>query len=267
MREDPILRFDRFNIAGRLTSPRAPLVILTLGVAMIATARDAVALWIGFVVVATMVASLLLSLGVLLELRCVQSRRADYRSGDRLRVQAAAMAERDLGMAPAQLRTLALAGVGDFTGARAALAVGATGNVEEEELSLCARIVILAFEGKPSSALKLCKQLIALPVIASRADLTRRSARREGIVALARAVSGAADERDYLALSRAPTFEPSLYWACRYGAAVACCVKGESELAHRLVQEAPHWPKESVFRRIHSRIVFEQRGRASRLAC
>jgi len=188
-------------------------------------------------------------------MRLARRRRDHYQSGDVARVRAAVTEELKSGLAPVQLQTLALAGTGDFAAARRALLNNQHCDLEDQELQLCAKIVILSFEGQQGSALGLCRRLLSLPLVDSSQQRSRQAARREGIVALARAVAGAADEGDYLALSRASGLEPALYWACRYGAAVACYVKDERELACRLVEHAPLWPKDSVFRRIHSRIV------------
>ena len=187
-------------------------------------------------------------------LLCIRLRRSDYSSGDFRRVSAALAEEWSEGTAARRLSALALVGLGDFPAARRDLLSPRELDQEDRELRLCAQIVMLAFEGQALSALELCRVLITLPM-ASDGQERRRRARREGIIAIARALCGSADEDDYRALIEATHWEPALHWACCYGAAVACCVKSETGLARKLVERAPRWPKESVFHQLHSRIL------------
>lgn len=181
-------------------------------------------------------------------------RRLDYSSGDFRRVSAALSEEWSEGTASRRLRALAMVGLGDFAAARRELLSPRDSNHEDRELRLCAHIVMLAFEGQALSALRLCTALVALPLVAEDGQERRRRARREGIVAIARALGGAADEEDYQALILAARWEPALHWPCCYGAAVACYVKSEPLLARKLVERAPRWPQESIFRGLHSRL-------------
>lgn len=181
-------------------------------------------------------------------------RRQHYRSGDMRLVTDAVDDELQAGTASCRLRALALAGLGDFAAARRDLLGDQGSSQEDQEIRLCVHILMFTFEGQALAALSLCRRMVHVPISGPAEQRARRQARRDGIVAIVRAVSGTADEDDYQALSRASTFEPSLYWACRYGAAVACCAKSEPELAYRLVAGAPRWPKESVFCLLHSRI-------------
>jgi hypothetical protein len=179
----------------------------------------------------------------------------DYSSGDPHRVSAALAEEWSEGTASRRLRALAMVGLGDFAAARRDLLSPRESNQEDHELRLCAHIVMLAFEGQALPALHLCKTLVLLPMVAESGQERRRRARREGIVAIVRALSGAADEDDYRAMMSTARWEPALYWACCYGAAVACHVKSENQLARKLVEHAPCWPQESIFSGLHSRIV------------
>ncbi len=243
-------------------SPLLPVFALGAGLAFLLGTQGNIELWFRLPLLASLVLLLILVVVVGGAFRGARARRDDYRSGDSTRVQAAVVEEVDSGTAPQRLLALALAGSGDFSAARRALISLGYEGAEDEEVSLCARIVILAFEGQSGTALGLCHRLVGLPLSEGESIHSRRRARREGIVALARAVAGSADEGDYLALSRAARFEPALYWACRYGAAVACCVRDEVQLAYDLVKDAPRWPKESCFRLLHSRIVAAGLGRS-----
>lgn len=191
-----------------------------------------------------------------------RKRRAHYQSGQRGLVEAAVQEELASGQGPAQLRILALASLGEFAGARRAL-LSKPGDAEERrELQLCAQVLVESFEGEKERALALCRELMGVPLCCRGARGRRRRARREATVAVARAVGGVADAGDYEALLRASTFEPTMYWACRYGAAVACWAKREHELVSLLVKDAPPWPEESAFRRLHARLAVPPMARA-----
>lgn len=187
-------------------------------------------------------------------LRATQQRRAQYQSGQRGLVEAAVQDELACGQGPAQLRTLALASLGEFTRARRAL-LSHPGDAEERrELQLCAQVLVEAFEGQTERALCLCRDLMRVPLRCKGARGRRRRARREATVAVARAAGGLADAADYQALLRASVVEPTMYWACRYGAAIACWAKREQALVSLLVKDAPPWPEESAFRHLHARL-------------
>jgi|GEM_PF-6903234 len=200
----------------------------------------------------------LLALGYAFALHFFRARRrrAGYFSGQPARVRQSIAEDLVLANSPTRFRALALAGVGDFGAARRALMAPGDGpKDEDEELELCARIVAESFEGRSEDALVLCRELIDVPLDSLSGGDVRRQARRAGVLAIARTVSGAADEVDLAELARTPTFEPSLFWACRYSAALSCCVRGEASLARGLVQNAPGWPAESFFCELQGRIL------------
>ena len=245
-RDAPSVRRAVRLVRGWLGEPA--LVLALLGGALLGVAR-AEAWWQPLPVLGMAVLAMVrryLRLGRL---------RLDYSSGDPRRVSSALAEEWSEGTASRRLRALAMVGLGDFAAARRDLLGPRDADHDDRELRLSTHIVMLAFEGQPLPALRLCHSLLALPVFAADGQERRRRARREGIVAIARALCGAADEDDYRALHLAARFEPALHWACRYGAAVACCVKSETNLARKLVEHAPRWPQDSAFCKLHSRIV------------
>lgn len=202
----------------------------------------------------TAVGSFAFALGI--QFLGARRRRAGYSSGRAELVREAIAEDIELSSSPARFRALALAGVGDFQATRRALLAPGDGSVDEDkELELCARIVLESFDGRREEALELCRDLLNLPLRSVGRSLERRQARRAGVVAIARTASSVADEVDYAELARTPTFEPSLFWACRYGAALSCVRRQEPALAHRLVQGAPTWPTESYFHRLQERIL------------
>lgn len=125
---------------------------------------------------------------------------------------------------------------------------------EEEELSLCVEILGESFEGRSREALALCQRLLKGAFQPTAQTRARRQARRAGVVAIARATAGVGDEVDLAELSRTPTFEPALYWACRYSAALCCVARKEPELGLALVAKAPSWGEDSVFQALQIRI-------------
>lgn len=182
--------------------------------------------------------------------------RAYYFSGQAPLVKQAIQEEVSAGNCPKRFAALALSGLGEFSAARRALLSPPCEPADEDqELALCVRIVAEAFEGNREKSLLLCQRLLHAPLRASRKNDVRRQARRAGVVAIARTVAGAGDEIDLADLLRTPTFEPALFWACRYSAALCCVTRNDLELAHSLVVRAPVWPKDSIFQRLQSRIL------------
>src|SRR5690606_11933021 len=133
-------------------------------------------------------------------------------------------------------------GVGDFGAARRALLAGEeTRGRDAYEISMCARILIEAFEGEPPRALSLCRDLLQN----SSLDDARSAVRRESVVSIARIAAGLADEDDWEGLRRAPIFEPALLWVCRYATVLR---RREASLrTHPVFVTAPPWPRESYF--------------------
>lgn len=184
-------------------------------------------------------------------------RRADFFSGQSERVVRAAEEEVVLGQVPANYRILALVGVGDFTSARRALlAMGRTRCPECQELDLCARIWIFAFEGEVSVALSLCRELLENP----RLEDHRSAARRESALAIARIAAGVGDDEDYEGLCRAPIYEPALLWACRYAVLLPGRIFASAQRRGELLGTAPAWPRESFFYGLQRRILARPAG-------
>jgi hypothetical protein len=185
-------------------------------------------------------------------------RRADFFSGQSERVVRAADEEVDLGQVPANYRILALVGVGDFTSARRALlAAGRTKCPECQELDLCARIWIEAFEGEASVALSLCRELLQNPHLFDH----RSTARRESALAIARIAAGVGDDEDYEGLCRAPIYEPALLWACRYAVLLPGRLLASAQRRAELLGSAPVWPRESFFFGLELRLLAGREGR------
>jgi hypothetical protein len=198
----------------------------------------------------------LVTAGASLVLSQTRRRRAYYFSGRGTLVREAIREELDLGRCTPRFVALALSGLGEFSAARRALLVPPSASPEEDqELSLCVHIVAEAFEGNREESLSLCQRLLRAPLRSSKRDGVRRQARRAGVVAIARTVAGAGDEIDFAELLRTPTFEPALFWACRYSAALCCVTRNDAELAHSLVEWAPDWPEDSIFHRLQTRIL------------
>lgn len=111
-----------------------------------------------------------------------------------------------------------------------------------------------SFEGRTGAALGACHMLVRQPLQGAKGEGEDQAIRRAGLVALARALSGQADELDLADLGRAARSEPMLYWACQYGIAVCCCRRQSGPLALRVIRHAPNWPEESAFHEWHRRI-------------
>ena len=182
--------------------------------------------------------------------------RAYYFSGQGRLVRQAIQQEVRAGHCPRRFSALALSGLGEFSAARRALLSPPCEPADEDqELALCVQIVAEAFEGNREESLLLCQRLLRVPLRATKKNDVRRQARRAGVVAIARTMAGAGDEIDLAELLRTPTFEPALFWACRYSAALCCVTRRHLELAYSLVERAPSWPEDSVFQRLHTRIL------------
>ena len=200
---------------------------------------------------------LLFVLGVLAFIR-TRRRRSFFRSGQAELVRLAALDEIADSAVPENFTALALVGVGDFSLARRALLADRSNAApESREISLCARIVIESFEGQAESALSLCQEMLH----DSAEQLSeRREARRQAVIAIARLLSGTADEEDYIALTAGQILEPSLSWACRYSVALSCQARGEGGLARSLVAGAPTWEQRSFFSELHLRLSGRRAG-------
>ena len=59
---------------------------------------------------------------------------------------------------------------------------------------------------------------------------------------------------DLTTLKSAARQNPLVYWAMRYAAAVASIDGGEPREAVRLLEGAPHWPRDSAFAAFHEEI-------------
>ncbi len=185
----------------------------------------------------------------------VQKRRKYYFSGRRAWVLEAAAIEVSEGHTTPAFSALALAALGDVRGvSRSLLARSNDFDEENEELFLCSRILGEAFEGEVEKSYSTCGELMCLSLNAAPDRLERRRVRRQGVIAIAKSVAGEGETADLEVLAQTPTLEPVLYWACRYGVALALYNNGSLAQAQLLVQGAPHWPSESIFQRLQCEI-------------
>ena len=159
-------------------------------------------------------------------------------------------------MAPIMTAT-AFAACGWIERARAVLATAERGPAWEAALEhrLFLDTLLLTFEGDPDAALTQAQRLARLPLPSAKGPMRDRMVGlRFAACAFARAFAHQSEPGDAELLERTGNTSPLVYWAMRYAAAVVAIDRGESDRASRLVEGAPRWPEESIFRAFHVEI-------------
>ena len=168
-------------------------------------------------------------------------------------------------MAPLMTAT-AFAAHGWVESARAALAAAERGPAWEAALEhrLFLDTILLTLEGDRDAALEQSRRLARMPLpVKDNALRARILAIRVAVGAFARAFAHQSEPGDGAVLERASERSPLVFWAMRYAAAVVAIDAGELTKVPGLLEGAPHWPEESIFRVFHSEIEDQARGTSS----
>jgi hypothetical protein len=170
-------------------------------------------------------------------------------------------------MAPLMTAT-AFAANGWVEQARAALAAAERGPAWEAafEHRLFLEALLLTFEGERDEAIRQASRLARLPVPNVERPMQERiQTLRFAVGALARAFAHQSERGDGDLLDSAAQISPLVHWAMRYASAVVAIDEGRLEKARLLLQGAPLWPSESMFRAFHDEIAL-QAGTAAKPA-
>jgi tetratricopeptide (TPR) repeat protein len=158
-------------------------------------------------------------------------------------------------MAPL-IRATALAANGHVERARAALERARRGPAWEAAVEQ--RILITtfldAFEGNAETALERVESLRGLPLPSSPMLRAKVADLRRALAAFARAFAHRPEPGDIRTLVRVGEGHPLVQWPLFYAAAVAAIDRGDLARARSLLDQAPRWPDESVFRAFHDEI-------------
>ena len=149
------------------------------------------------------------------------------------------------------IQATALAASGMTDRARAALERASRGSAWEAALEhrLIVETMLHTFEGDAADAMEKSARLAALPLPDVGPSVRARVEQaRHAMAALARAFAHDAHERDAELLTSAARENPLLHWPLRYAAAVVEIDAGRPAKARKLIDSAPEWPEESVFR-------------------
>ncbi len=168
-------------------------------------------------------------------------------------------------MAPLMTAT-AFAAHGWVESARAALATAERGPAWEAALEhrLFLDTMLLTLEGERDAALEQARRLARMPLpVRDRALRSRILSIRLAVGAFARAFAHQSEPSDRELLEKASERSPLVFWAMRYAAAIVAIDHGEHGKVARLLDGAPHWPEESIFRAFHSEIADHARSPAS----
>ncbi len=168
-------------------------------------------------------------------------------------------------MAPLMTAT-AFAAHGWIDSARAALAAAERGPAWEAALEhrLFLDTILLTLEGDRDAALEQARRLARLPLPKNDGPLRDRILGiRIAVGAFARAFAHQSEPGDGELLERASERSPLVFWAMRYAAAVVAIDHGHLAKVPGLLEGAPHWPKESIFRAFHSEIADHARPGSS----
>ena len=156
----------------------------------------------------------------------------------------------------------ALAAYGWVNRAREVLATAERGPAWDAALEqrLFVNTLLHTFEGDLAGAMGLARRLERMPVHGDASGMGQHIAvLRGGVAALARAFSHCAEDGDHSLMLTAGASSPLVHWAMRYGAAIVDVDGGRLVRAQRLISDAPPWPEESCFGRIHREIGNEVR--------
>jgi hypothetical protein len=124
------------------------------------------------------------------------------------------------------------------------------------EQRLLVETLIDAFEGERERAVGKARALAALPApTATPSRPTQVEGLRTAIGAIARAFARKPEDDDLRHLAVASRAAPVLHWAMRYAAAIIRVDRNEPAAARRLLQGAPVWPEQSVFRDFHRELI------------
>ena len=159
-------------------------------------------------------------------------------------------------MAPLMTAT-AFAAHGWVESARAALAAAERGPAWEAALEhrLFLDTILLTFEGDRDAALEQARRLARMPLLAKDIALRARILDiRKAVGAFARAFAHQSEPGDDVILEQASESSPLVFWAMRYAAAIVAIDHGEPAKVSSLLDGAPNWPEESIFRAFHTEI-------------
>ncbi|MBK9260874.1 MAG: hypothetical protein IPM54_13780 [Polyangiaceae bacterium] len=168
-------------------------------------------------------------------------------------------------MAPLMTAT-AFAAHGWVESARAALAAAERGPAWEAALEhrLFLDTILLALEGDRDAALEQARRLARMPLpVKNDALRDRILGIRVAVGAFARAFAHQSEPGDGELLERASERSPLVFWAMRYAAAIVAIDRGQHAKVPTLLEGAPHWPEESIFRAFHSEITDHARLESS----
>ena len=152
----------------------------------------------------------------------------------------------------------AFAAYGWVESARAALASAERGPAWEAALEhrLFLDALLLTFEGDRDGAIEQATRLARLPLPPAAPALRDRvKTLRVAIGALTRAFAHVSEPGDRELLEAASETSPLVFWAMRYAAAVVAIDQHEWTRAAGLLDGAPAWPAESMFRAYHDEIL------------
>jgi hypothetical protein len=168
-------------------------------------------------------------------------------------------------MAPLMTAT-AFAAHGWVESARAALASAERGPAWEAALEhrLFLDTILLTLEGDRDAALEQSRRLARMPLpVRDNALRDRILSIRVAVGAFARAFAHQSEPGDGDVLERASERSPLVFWAMRYAAAIVAIDQGEMAKVPTLLEGAPPWPEESIFRSFHSEIADQARVTSS----
>ena len=130
------------------------------------------------------------------------------------------------------------------------------------EQRLLVETLIDAFDGERDRAVGKAQALAELPAptAASSLMLSQVEGLRTAIGALARAFARKPEQDDLRRLAAASRAAPVLHWAMRYAAAIIRVDRNEPAAARQLLEGAPLWPEQSVFRDFHQELLAHSSG-------
>lgn len=141
--------------------------------------------------------------------------------------------------------------------AREAIAAAARGPAWDATLEhrLFLDTLLCTFEGETEEALLRAEKLAGLPIPNVGPLLVRKVEQlRRASAAFARAFAHGALPGDAELLEKTAETSPLVFWAMRYAAAVVAIDTRDGARARKLIEGAPAWPEESVFRDFHQEI-------------
>jgi len=123
------------------------------------------------------------------------------------------------------------------------------------EHRLFVETLIEAFDGDREQAVHLANSLASLPLPEVDSGLKNQVILlRCSLVALARAFAHCSHDGDLDTLVKASNNSPLVSWAMRYAAAIVALDRGDVSKVPPLLNGAPSWPNDSMFRAFHDEI-------------